>query len=87
MCFRIVLRLRLHLNHIETYSQQMSYVCCTVCYTHFLCEAPSDLGNVDKEYVSIWCPNRDSNSDAEALASKTSVSTNSTIGANIVYNF
>ena len=30
----------------------------------------------------IWCPNRDSNSDAEAVASKTTVSTNSTIGAN-----
>jgi hypothetical protein len=29
-----------------------------------------------------WCPNRDSNSDAEAVASKTTVSTNSTIGAN-----
>ncbi len=29
----------------------------------------------------IWCPKRDSNSHAEALASKTSVSTNSTIGA------
>ena len=28
-----------------------------------------------------WCPKRDSNSHAEALASKTSVSTNSTIGA------
>ena len=28
-----------------------------------------------------WCPNRDSNSDAEATASKTAVSTNSTIGA------
>ena len=30
----------------------------------------------------IWCPLRDSNSDARALASKTSVSTNSTKGAN-----
>ena len=29
----------------------------------------------------IWCPNRDLNSDACALASKTSVSTNSTIEA------
>ena len=30
---------------------------------------------------SIWCPKRDSNSHTEVLASKTSVSTNSTIGA------
>ena len=34
--------------------------------------------------VNHWCPKRDLNSHAEALVSKTSVSTNSTIGAYLV---
>ena len=41
--------------HIKTYSQQVSYVCCTVCYTHFLCEAPPGVGYVDEEYILIKC--------------------------------
>ena len=42
-------------NFIKTYSQQVSYACCTVCYAHFLCEAPPGLGYVDEEYILIKC--------------------------------
>ncbi len=49
---------------LKVYSQQVSYVCCTVCYAHSLCKAPPGLGYVDKEYILNWQRVRDSNSRA-----------------------
>jgi len=58
-------------HHIKTYSQQVSYVCCTVCYTHFLCEAPPGLGYVDEEYVFIWRTHCGQGSNLQVVSNST----------------